>query len=145
MNRVELTAAQFIEGIAKALHDDFGDSPSTVKIIVDLTGAAPGTVKKWLSKHNGPGGEMLVKLLGISPSVQRFVDNVTRREDRIVRRERDINRAFAIVNGGDGEPSGEIIELIPALQAELFDRRPAAPIQPTGHRDQVLRRTGGAR
>lgn len=127
MSVIDLTAVQFIDGIADALVSDFGDSNSTVKVIGELTGAAPGTVKKWLAKHNGPGGEMLVKLMAASPAVCRFVDGVTGRADRVARRERQMHRALAILAERDDDSDRGIIEIIPALQADLFERRPAAP------------------
>ena len=127
MSPIDLTAVQFIEGIADALIEDFGDDPSTVKTIGLLTGAAPGTVKKWLAKNNGPGGEMLVKLLAVSPAVRAFVDRVSRRDDHVAEFNAKLRQAMAIMDG----KAGVVVDMVPALKAELdqAERRPPAPSQ----------------
>lgn len=96
---LDLNSFDFIRGVADALKEDFGDSPSTVKTICEATGAAPGTVKKWLAQDNGPGGEMLMKLMFASGAVRRYVDTTLQREDMLAKREQQMRRALALFEG----------------------------------------------
>lgn len=96
---LDFSSYEYSTGIAAALREDFGDSASTIKTICEVTGAAPGTVKKWFALDNGPGGEMLVRLMAASPAVQRFIDGVTRREDRLAKKEQQMRRALALLEG----------------------------------------------
>jgi transcriptional regulator with XRE-family HTH domain len=96
---LELTSYEYITGVAEALRQDFGESASTVKEICERTGAAPGTVKRWLALENGPNGEMLLKVAFVSPAVRRFLDSTLKREDSIAEQERRLKRALAILEG----------------------------------------------
>lgn len=99
MTPLDLNSYDFIKAVSDALKEDFGDSPSTVKTICEATGAAPGTVKKWLAQDNGPGGEMLMKLMYASPAVQRYVDTALNRDDRLAKKEQQMRRALALLEG----------------------------------------------
>lgn len=95
---IDLTSHDYAGGIAQALRDDYaGDS--MVKRIAEDTGAAIGTVKKWLAEENGPGGEHLIKLMAASPAVRAFVDAVTHRDDLARQAEERMRRALRIMEG----------------------------------------------
>lgn len=96
---LELTSYEYITGFAAALREDFGDSSSTVKEICELTGAVPGTVKKWLALENGPNGEMLLKCAFVSPAVRRFLDVTLKRDDQVAQQENRLRRALALLEG----------------------------------------------
>lgn len=53
----------FATAIAGALEEEFGDTPSKVKVVARLTGANEKTVKNWFYARNGPSGESLVELM----------------------------------------------------------------------------------
>jgi hypothetical protein len=127
MKVLEFSGYDYATGIAAALKSDFGESTSTIKAVCEVTGATPGTVKKWFAEENGPGGEYLVKLMYASPAVRRFIDASIQREDQITRKEDRLRRALAIVDEREEAPGSDVIELIPTLQEDLFDRRPPAP------------------
>lgn len=129
MSKIELSAHDFVRGIADALYVDYEHDPrGMVKGIGEDTGASLGAIKNWIAKVNGPTGEYVIKLQGVSPSVRAFVDKIIRRDDQVARRERKIMRALAeAIADDDDETSSEVIELIPTLQEDLFDRRPPAP------------------
>jgi hypothetical protein len=55
--------APFAAVIAHALHVDFGETPSRIKIVARLTGANQHTVKNWFDGKNAPNGEHLVVLM----------------------------------------------------------------------------------
>jgi hypothetical protein len=98
-NRLDLTSHDYASGIAAALKDDYGRSASMVKDICEDTGASSGTVKNWLAEMNGPGGEHLIKLMAASPAVRGFIDRVTRREDLVAKKEQQMRRALALLEG----------------------------------------------
>jgi len=60
---------RFAAMVAKALHDDFGDTHRAVKTICKLTRAHPRAVKNWFKGENGPTGRHLVALMAISDAV----------------------------------------------------------------------------
>ncbi len=96
--RIDFTSHDYASGIAAALREDYAGESMTKSICQD-TGAALGTVKKWLAEENGPGGEHLIKLMAASPAVRAFVDRVTRRDDDASRTEARLRRALAIMEG----------------------------------------------
>lgn len=59
----EGSATSFAAAIAEALEEEFGDTPSKVKVVARLTGANEKTVKNWFYARNGPNGESLVELM----------------------------------------------------------------------------------
>lgn len=96
--RIDFTAHDYASGIAAALREDYaGDS--MLKTICQDTGAAMGTVKKWLAEENGPGGEHLIKLLAASPAVRAFVDKVSGRNDAVAEANARMRRALRIMEG----------------------------------------------
>jgi hypothetical protein len=68
---ITFPAPAVAEAIAKALHREFDDSPSAVKIVVSLTGANPRAVKNWFDARNAPSGEFLIALCRHSNEVLR--------------------------------------------------------------------------
>lgn len=55
--------------IADALHDEWGSSLSSRKIISRITNANERAVKNWFEARNGPSGENLVELMRHSDAV----------------------------------------------------------------------------
>jgi len=53
---------RFAELISQALHEEFGDNRSSVKMIARLINANERAVKNWFDGTNGPNGEFLVRL-----------------------------------------------------------------------------------
>lgn len=96
---VDLTAFDYARLIADALDTDYGKLPSKIKTIQEDTGAAEGTVKNWCAGVNGPGGEMLIKLLAVSPAVRRAVDTMSRRDDALAQAEARLHRIVRIMKG----------------------------------------------
>lgn len=63
----------FVEAIAEALRDQFGDTPAKIKAVARLTNTNEKTVKNWFYGRNGPNGESLVDLMRHSPIVLQLV------------------------------------------------------------------------
>lgn len=141
MSKAELTSHDYANGIATALRDDYGRSASIVKDICEDTGASSGTVKNWLAGLNGPGGEHLIKLQACSPAVRAFVDRLTGRDDIATRTEAKLRRALAVM----AEDDSAVVEIVPALAAELAATkpRPPAPIISPGERALPTRKRAG--
>jgi len=100
MSKIELSAHDFVHGVADALYADYEKDPrGIVKGIGEDTGASMGAIKNWLAKVNGPTGEYLIKLQAVSPSIRAFVDQITRREDQLAKREQQMRRALALMEG----------------------------------------------
>lgn len=55
--------------IADALHNEWGSSPSSRKIISRITSANERAVKNWFEARNGPSGEKLIELIRHSDAV----------------------------------------------------------------------------
>lgn len=101
VSRIDLTSHAYTSGIATALRADYAHSTSMVKEICEDTGASVGTVKNWLAETNGPGGEHLVKLLAVSPSVRGFVDQITGRADAMAKAEQRLRRIAQMIESED--------------------------------------------
>src|SRR5712664_1863822 len=54
----EVINARFAQAIADALHRDFGETHSAVKIVVKRTKANERAVKNWFMAKNGPTGRL---------------------------------------------------------------------------------------
>jgi hypothetical protein len=59
--------------IAQALRDDFGDTPSAVKQIAQITSANLRAVKNWYDAKNLPTSRYLLALARSSPSILRII------------------------------------------------------------------------
>lgn len=77
----EESAMSFAVAIARALEDEFGDTPSKVKIVARLTGANEKTVKNWFCARNGPNGESLVELMRHSRVILQLILSMAGHED----------------------------------------------------------------
>ena len=64
---------RFAELISQALHKEFGDNRSSVKMIARLVNANERAVKNWFDGTNGPNGEFLVRLCRHSDLVLEMV------------------------------------------------------------------------
>lgn len=70
--------------IAAALKAEFGDTPSTLKTVAQLTRSNERTVRNWFAGKNGPSGENLVILMRHSDLVLRVVLALADRHDLVV-------------------------------------------------------------
>jgi hypothetical protein len=70
--------------IADALHRDFGETHSAVKIVVGLTKANERAVKNWFTAKNGPTGRHLVDLVRTSDEVLEAVLLMSGRQELVV-------------------------------------------------------------
>lgn len=77
-------STRFAAMVAKALHDDFGDTHRAIKTICKLTGAHPRAVKNWFNGENGPTGRHLVALMATSDAVLEAVLLAAGRRDLVV-------------------------------------------------------------
>jgi len=71
----------FAQIIALALNEEFGESPSSMKLIARVTGANERSVRNWFEAKNGPGGESLITLLHFSDTVLKAVLGLAGRRD----------------------------------------------------------------
>lgn len=59
--------------IARALREDFGDTPSAIKEIGQITSANLRAIKNWYEAKNMPNSKYLLILARTSPSILRFI------------------------------------------------------------------------
>jgi hypothetical protein len=70
--------------IAAALKAEFGNTPSALKTVAQLTRSNERAVRNWFDGKNGPSGENLVILMRHSDLVLRTVLTLAGRQDLVV-------------------------------------------------------------
>lgn len=70
--------------IASALKAEFGNTPSALKTVAQLTRSNERAVRNWFEGRNGPSGENLVILMRHSNHVLRTVLSLADRRDLVV-------------------------------------------------------------
>lgn len=70
--------------IAAALKAEFGNTPSALKTVAQLTRSNERAVRNWFDGKNGPSGENLVILMRHSDLVLRTVLTLAERQDLVV-------------------------------------------------------------
>jgi hypothetical protein len=70
--------------IAAALKAEFGNTPSALKTVAQLTRSNERAVRNWFEGKNGPSGENLVILMRHSDLVLRTVLGLADRQDLVV-------------------------------------------------------------
>jgi len=70
--------------IAAALKAEFGNTPSAVKTVAQITRSNERAVRNWFDGKNGPSGENLVILMRHSDLVLRTVLTLADRQDLVV-------------------------------------------------------------
>jgi len=68
-----ISDAELAEIVAAALREDFGETPSTIKHIGQLTGARLRTIKNWFEARNAPSSGHLLLLARSSPALLKFI------------------------------------------------------------------------
>lgn len=95
--------------IATALKAEFGNTPSTLKTVAQLTRSNERAVRNWFEGKNGPSGENLVILMRHSDLVLRAVLALANRQDLVVaiglaNLRRQLVDAVAAIDGLPGAP-----------------------------------------
>ena len=70
--------------IAAALKEEFGNTPSALKTVAQLTRSNERAVRNWFEGKNGPSGENLIILMRHSDLVLRTVLALADRQDLVV-------------------------------------------------------------
>ena len=70
--------------IASALKAEFGNTPSALKTVAQLTRSNERAVRNWFEGRNGPSGENLIILMRHSNHVLRTVLSLADRRDLVV-------------------------------------------------------------
>lgn len=101
MSVLELTAFQTSTRIADALHRQWGDQRSALKVVAGKVGAGVHTAKKWFAAENAPSAEYLIKLMAESDEVFSEVLQLCGRSQiaRGTLAEERIKEALAILEG----------------------------------------------
>ncbi len=68
-----ISDAELAQIVASALRQDFGDTPSAVKRIGQLTNANLRAIKNWYQARNTPSSGHLLLLARSSPSILKFI------------------------------------------------------------------------
>lgn len=84
--------AEFSRIVALALRHDFGDTPSAIKRIGQLTGANLRAIKNWYEARNTPSSGHLLLLARSSPTLLQFILKQIGGED--------LWDAFSLLNAG---------------------------------------------
>ena len=72
------------QAIAKALKAEFGNSPSALKTLAQITRSNERAVRNWFEGKNGPSGENLVILMRHSDTVLKMILERAGRQDLVV-------------------------------------------------------------
>ncbi|MBY0612775.1 MAG: hypothetical protein K2P80_11385 [Beijerinckiaceae bacterium] len=70
--------------IASALRQEFGNLPSSMKVVAHITHANERAVRNWFDGRNGPSGENLIVLMRHSDVVLKVVLSLADRKDLMV-------------------------------------------------------------